>query len=125
MTSKRLSEITGVSVAAISQWLNPLVSKGVLTWCDESGVKFQDVETLEKAKRSGKAYVRINCTLVLPTPYDLTGDERWSPGGELFRKYDLGLDDGDDSGSWNSAVVEFDPGIEKERDKIAGFSKIQ
>lgn len=55
----------------------------------------------------------------------MTGDRRWSPDGELLKEHDLGLDDGDDLGSWNSTVIEFDPGIEKERDKIAGFSKIQ
>jgi hypothetical protein len=27
--------MTGVSVAAISQWMNPLVSTGILIWCDE------------------------------------------------------------------------------------------
>ena len=124
MTSKRLSEITGVSVAAISQWLNPLVSKGVFKWCDESGMKFQDVPALEKAKRSGNAYIRMNGTLGLPTPYELTGDERWSPGGELFREYDLGIDDADDAGSWSNAAVEVALGIDNDRDKIIDFSKM-
>jgi len=56
--------------------LNPLISKGVLIWCDERGGQFQDMESLEKAKRSGNAYVRINGNFGLPTPYELTGDKR-------------------------------------------------
>lgn len=91
--------------------MNPLISKGMLTWCDETGLLFQDVESLEKAKRSGRAYVRINRTFGLPSPYELTGDERWSPDGELFRIYDLELNDADDSGSWNDAVVEVNRGL--------------
>ena len=124
MTAKRISEMTGVSVAAISQWLNPLVSKGVLIWCDENGGQFPDVQSLEKAKRSGNAYVRMNGTFGLPSPYDLTGDVRWSPNGELFMEYDLELEDADDSGSWSDSVVEVDPGIENDRDKTIDFSKM-
>jgi hypothetical protein len=105
ITAKRLAEINGVSVATISQWLNPMISKGVLTWCDEHGVQFQGAQSLEKAKRSGKAYLKINGTFGLPTPYDLTGDERWSTGGELFKEYDLELDDADDQRSWNDVVL--------------------
>lgn len=124
MTAKRIAEMSGVSGAAISQWLNPLVSKGVLTWCDERRVQFPDVELLEKAKRSGKAYVRINGTFGLSSPYDLTGDERWSADGELFREYDLELDNVGDSGSWNDAVVEATPDNEDDRVKIIDFSKM-
>jgi hypothetical protein len=124
MTAKRVAEITGVSVAAIFQWLNPQISKGVLTWCDEDGVKFADKDSLEKAKRSGNAYVRINGTLGLPSPFDMSGDERWSPGGALFREYDLGLEDADDQGSLNDAVVEVDPPIDNDRDRIIDFSKM-
>ena len=38
MTAKRIFEMIGVSVAAKSQWLNPLIRNGVLIWCDEYGV---------------------------------------------------------------------------------------
>ena len=124
ITAKQLSGVAGVSVAAISQWLTPLVSKSVLTWCDGNGVKFQDVEALEKGKRSGHAYVGINRTFGLPSPYDLTGDERWSPDGELFREYDLELEDAADSGSWNDAHVEVVPGCENDSAKIIDFSKM-
>ena len=124
MTAKRISEMTGVSVAAISQWLNPLVSKGVLIWCDENGVKFQDVEALEKSKRSGNAYIRINGTFGLPTPFDLTGDERWASDGELYREYDLELDHAVDLGGWSDDLVEVAPGIESDSDKIIDFSKM-
>jgi hypothetical protein len=124
MTAKRIAEMTGVSGAAISQWLNPLISKGVLTWCDEHGVQFQNVESLEKAKRSGKAYIMKNGTFGLPSPFELTGDERWSPGRELFREYDLELEDADDQGSLGDAGVEAALDNEDDRDKIIDFSKI-
>ena len=29
----------------------------------------------------------------LPTPYQLTGDERWNNGGDLYKQYNLELDD--------------------------------
>jgi transcriptional regulator with XRE-family HTH domain len=124
MTAKRIAEMTDVSVAAISQWLNPLISKGVLTWCDEHGVQFPDVETLEKAKRSGKAYLKVNGIFGLPSPFELTGDERWTPGGDLFMEYDLELDDAEDLGSWNDADVEAALDNEDDRDKIIDFSRI-
>ena len=59
MTPRALSEKTGVSTAAISQWLKPLIEKGVLSWCDEKGHGFKDVADLEKAKRSGRAYLKV------------------------------------------------------------------
>ena len=41
MTPRALSEKDGVSTAMISQWLKPLIEKGVLTWCDEKGFGFR------------------------------------------------------------------------------------
>jgi hypothetical protein len=125
MTAKRIAEMTGVSVANISQWLNPLVSKGVLTWCDEHSVQFQNVESLEKAKRSGKAYLKINGTFGLPSPFDLTGDERWSPSGELFREYDLELDDATNQENFGGLGVETALDNEGGQDKIIDFSRIE
>ena len=65
-------------------------------WCDQFGVEFPDTESLEKAKRSGKSYIRIKNSFGLPSPYELTRDSRWRPGGELDCTYDLGLDDNAD-----------------------------
>ena len=59
ITPRALSEKTGVSTAAISQWLKPLIEKGVLCWCDEKGLGFKDVADIEKAKRSGRAYLTV------------------------------------------------------------------
>ena len=99
MTPRVLSDRTGVSTAAISQWSKPLVEKGVLTWCDETGARFDDEQALEKAKRSGKAFLCIADSKSLPSPFQLTGDPRWDKGGDLHIAYDLQLDDwsGDDS----------------------------
>ena len=97
MTPRALSEKTGVSTAAISQWLKPLIEKGVLCWCDEKGNRFMDVSDLEKAKRSGKAYLMIAGGCRLPTVFELTNDPRWDKVGDLYLAYDLHLDgDADD-----------------------------
>lgn len=37
--------------------------------------------------------MRIRGSCGLPSPYALTGDERWAPGGELYEVYDLGADE--------------------------------
>jgi len=96
ISPRRLAERAGVSVAAISQWMKSWIEKGVLMWCDQFGGKFPDTESLEKAKRSGNSYIRIKNSFGLPSPYGLTRDSRWRPGGELDCTYDLGLDDGTD-----------------------------
>jgi hypothetical protein len=40
----------------------------------------------------------------LPSPPDLTGGERWSPDGKLYRNRNLELDVMADQKSWNAAV---------------------
>jgi hypothetical protein len=54
----------------------------------------------------------------------LTGDERWSPDGELFREYSPELDDAADQGSLNAEDVEAAPDNENDPDKIIDFSKM-
>ena len=94
MTPRDLAERIGVSTAAISQWLKPLIEKGVLTWCDDAGAEFDDEQALEKAKRSGRAYICVAGGKSLPSPFQLTGDPRWDTGGDLYAAYDLELGDG-------------------------------
>jgi hypothetical protein len=91
ITPRALSEKFSVSTAAISQWLKPLIDKGVLNWCDEKGDGFIDFAELEKAKRSGKAYLTVSERCCLPTVSQLTGDSRWDTGGEYWELYDLGI----------------------------------
>ena len=92
MTPRALSEKDGVSTAMISKWSKPLIGKGVLSWCDEKGNGFMGVADLEKAKRSGKAYLTVSGGKRLPTVFELTGDVRWDKWGELYAAYDLHLD---------------------------------
>jgi hypothetical protein len=92
MTPRALSEKTGVSTAEISQWIKPLIEKGVLCWCDEKGLGFMNVTDLEKSKRSGRAYLKVDGGKRLPSVFELTGDFRWDKGGELYFTYDLHLD---------------------------------
>ena len=95
VTPRALSEKTGVSTAAISQWLKPLIEKRVLTWCDEKGLGFEDIADVERAKRSGRAYLTVSERCCLPTVYRLTGDAKWDEGGEFWKFYDLGIEGSD------------------------------
>ena len=92
ITPRALSKKEGVSTATISQWLKPLIEKGVLSWCDEKGNGFMGVADLEKAKRSGRAYLTVSGGKRLPTVFEITGDARWDRGGDLHAAYDLHLD---------------------------------
>ena len=92
ITPRALSEKTGVSTAAISQWLKPMIEKGVLDWCDEKGNGFMEVADLEKAKKSGRAHLKVAGGRFLPTVFELTGETRWDKEGELYIAYDLHLD---------------------------------
>ena len=51
-----------------------------------------DVADLERAKRSGKAYLKVAGGRFLPTVFELTADFNWDKGGELYAAYDLHLD---------------------------------
>jgi len=95
ITPGALSKKEGVSTATISQWLKPLIEKGVLSWCDEKGNGFMGVADLEKAKRSGRAYLKVAGGRFLPTVFELTGDPGWDRAGDLYAAYDLHLDDGE------------------------------
>ena len=92
ITPRALSEKDGVSTPMISQWSKPLIEKGVLNWCDENGHGFMRVADLEKAKRSGRAYLTVSGGKRLPTVFELTGDPRWNKEGDLYSAYDLHLD---------------------------------
>ena len=50
ITPKRLSEILGISGAAVNQWMRAWIEKGVLSWRDEKGNGFSDVAELEKGE---------------------------------------------------------------------------
>ena len=94
---KDLAEGTDVSFSAISQWMKPMVEKGVLMWVDQDGCVFPDDKSLEKAKRSGKAYIKVSQFKRLPTPYELTGNPDWDIEGEIYRRYDLGFESSADT----------------------------
>jgi len=93
ITPKALAKVIGITGSAISQWMKPLLKKGVLMWVDDADTTFADVNSLEKAKRSGKAYIKVGQYNRLPTPFELTGNPDWDRGGVLLGAYDLHLDD--------------------------------
>jgi len=92
ISSSILSTLFGISGPAVSQWVKENVEKGYIQWCDEDGGLFPDEVTLEKEKKRGKALLKISHMTGLPTPFQITGDPEWDIGGELYEKYDLGLD---------------------------------
>jgi len=84
--------MAGISAAALSPWIKKSVEKGDLVWVDKNNVEFVDEQSLQTAKHSGNAYIRITNACGLPTPFQLSGDPLWDDGGELFVKYDLKID---------------------------------
>lgn len=96
LKSKALAEKYGVSAASISAWAAKNVKNGTLTWCDDFGNSFTEEKVLDKAKRSGKAYLKIeddtSATVTgLPSPSELTNDTDWKENGRLRKIYHLGL----------------------------------
>ena len=73
----------GVSKSALTSWVRGKVYDGLLAWCNDYGEEFADDAALKKAKHSGTAYLKVNEAFVvddvtgLPTPFELTGDDRW------------------------------------------------
>jgi hypothetical protein len=97
ITVKGLAAALGVSRSAVSQWLHSVEDEALVAWVKSDGTDFADDKELIKAKRAGKAFLIINGsvdavdTAGLPSPYDLTNDASWSPGGTLYMQYDLQL----------------------------------
>ena len=98
ITPGNLAKIFRVSGAAISGWAWKSIQGGMIEWCDGDGYHFVDDKALKKAKHQGTAYLKVMDTYQnetvrgLPTPFDLTGDARWSEGGDLLKLYDLELE---------------------------------
>ena len=97
ISAKDLAKADGVSGSEISQWKKPLIEKGVLMWVDQKGSAFPDEKSLEKAKHSGKAYLKVGQFKRLPTPFELTENPDWDIGGELYLRYDLGFESSTDT----------------------------
>ena len=132
ITPRALSEKDGVSTASISQWLKPLIQRGVLNWCDEKGLGFKDVADLEKAKRSGRAYLTVLGGKRLPTLFELTGDPGWDRGGDLHAAYDLHLDDcegeqefyqGDETVSGQDVIIDFENATSNDKPAVKVLSE--
>jgi hypothetical protein len=77
--------------------MRPWFEKGMFIWCSEQGHVFTNAADLEKAKRTGRAYVKVAGRCCLPTVYQLTGDTRWDEGGKLYERYDLDFRPVDDA----------------------------
>ena len=132
ITPRAFSKKEGVSTATISQWLKPLIQRGVLSWCDEKGNGFMDVAELEKAKRSDRAYLRISERCCLPTVFELTEDPRWNKDGDMNSVYDLHLDgdEGDrafnldeDTVSGQDVIIDFETATSNDNPAVKVLSE--
>jgi len=122
ITMKELSGIEGVSVPTLAEWVSQRVAKGLLIWCDDDGKVFPDEDSLNRAKHSGKAFIRLAYPCGLPTPFELTGDPQWGEGGEFYQMYDLGFETNIDS-SRKQAKAQ-DPAFLEEREQENGPGNI-
>jgi len=88
-----LAKGLGVSGSAISGWSNKKVREEVLVWCDEFDEVFLNDKDLKKAKRSGKAYLKISDSYIpinvagLLTAFDLTGIHKTMAAGFVVHGY--------------------------------------
>ena len=94
ITPRRLAKQEGVSGSAISQWCEKWLDQDVLCWSDKDGQRIEG-DKLNRFKRTGKAHLKIFKINRLPTPFELTGDPRWSEDGDLYKFYDLELEPSD------------------------------
>jgi hypothetical protein len=87
---------------------------------------------LEKAKRSGRAFVKVAGGCCLPNVFELTGDFRWDKGGELYAAYDLHLDDGEgdqayhrdeETVSGQGRIIDDQNAVEKDRAAVKVLSE--
>lgn len=92
ITLSKLAGLLNVTKAAVSKWAKRQVVDGILNWCDENGVSFEEDELLAKAKNKGQAYLQLTQIPGLPSPFELTGDPAWNKGGRLYEMVNLHLD---------------------------------
>ncbi len=93
ITLKKLADMLGVKNSTASEAVSIRVGQGRIFWCDVNGQPFENQTKADRAKcKPGSAFLCANSPKGLPTPYELTGDSFWQPGGELHIKYDLHLD---------------------------------
>ena len=92
-----LMEYLGVSKSSVSTWATGRVKEGLVIWCNKEGIPFSDDREEQRAKHTGKAFIRVTDNYAnisvngLPTAYEMTGDSEWQPGKSLHYKYDLQL----------------------------------
>jgi len=111
ISPKAFAEKTGVTSSTVSEWIKSAVQKGLISWCNENGEELDDINAINKARYTGKGYVRLASGKSLPTPYELTGDSRWDKGGDLYALYDLHLDaEGPVMGNHLRLIVDNEPG---------------
>ena len=91
-----------------------------------------DVADLEKAKRSGRAYLKVVGGCCLPTVFELIEDPRWNKDGELYSAYDLHLngDEGEqefyqdeEAVSGQDVIIDFENATSKDKPAVKVLSE--
>ncbi len=74
-----------------SSWVSTRVKNENLVWCDKDGNEWSDDKEMNKARRSGKGYVKISDsytsvdTIGLPAPFVLTWIQNGMSVGSFIR----------------------------------------
>ncbi len=87
ITPGKLAQVSNVKKQTITDWIKRNINNGVLAWCDENGKAFEADKDLARAKNLGQAYLKVDSTVCLPSPFELTGDPDWDKGGRLYEIY--------------------------------------
>jgi hypothetical protein len=93
-----MATAAGVTREALYQWVKPRIAAGKLVWCDQSGTEYIDERILQKDKKAGKAFIKVQDTAPaenafrLPSLFDLTKDSAWDEDGEKYQLYNLDLE---------------------------------
>ncbi|GAB6059374.1 hypothetical protein [Desulfonatronum parangueonense] len=94
MSLTDLARKLGIPKSTVSDNVIKRVKSGALLWTDKNGNQFSNEARARRAKQGngGGAYIRVHEAKGLPSPFELTGDMAWLPGGEHFNMYNLGLE---------------------------------
>jgi DNA primase len=94
MSLTDLARKTGVAKSTVGDNVSKLVNSGALIWTDINGKPFPNEARERRAKHGNGsgAFIQVHEPRGLPSPYELTGDRSWLPGGQDFCLYNLGLE---------------------------------
>lgn len=93
MTPGKLARAVEVTKPTLSDWIKRNISAETIFWSNGLGEPFDSEIGLTRAQKKGTAHLKVAKGPALPTPFEITRDNRWAKGGELYELYNLGLED--------------------------------